>query len=424
VVSISRVFCLKHLCLTALGLLLFVFPAAGQAFAGVPSLVSQAAVVMDASTGTVIFSKNPDEEIPPASLTKLMTMHLAFKEIAAGKASLDEIITLPRESWAVNQPPHSSLMYLALGHKVSLRELLLGMAVFSGNDAAAAVALRFAPSVEDFAEMMNREAAMLGLNKTRFVDAAGYWEQNLTTAGEFAEFCRFYIAEYPQSLRDYHSVREFSYPLAENLTERYRNNPGTRVHRNHNTLLGRIEGVDGLKTGFIPESGYNIALTAEQNGTRFIAVVLGAPSSYGGDRLRDEDGKKLLTWAFEFYKTIRPNVGALEPVRIWKGKENYAAIIPGAALEFTALAERGEYLSWHIECEDPVIAPLPAGSRIGKLVLYDNLGELRQIPLVTSREAGEGGFFKRIFDSIRLFFRRPKIGPALFRALPVPHPFP
>jgi D-alanyl-D-alanine carboxypeptidase (penicillin-binding protein 5/6) len=233
----------------------------------------------------------------------------------------------------------------------------------------------------------------------------------MTTAGEFAEFCRFYIAAYPESLREYHSVREFAYPLAENAAEQYRNNPGTRVHRNHNTLLGTIDGVDGLKTGFIPESGYNIALTAERNGTRFIAVVLGAPSSYGGDRIRDEDGQQLLTWAFECYKTIRPDVGALEPVRVWKGRENYAGIAPDAPLEFTALAERGTHLSWHVEYNDPLMAPLPAGSRIGDLVIYDNFGELRRVSLVTSRDVEEGGFFKRLFDSIRLFLRKTFLKP-------------
>ena len=366
-----------------------------------PELVSQSAVVMDATTGTIIYYKNPDDEIPPASLTKLMTMHIALKEASSGRASLDEIISLPRESWAVNQPPHSSLMNLAQGHKVSLRELLLGMAVFSGNDAATAVALRFAPSVDAFAGLMNREAEALGLKKTRFVDAAGYWEDNITTAREFAEFCKIYLNAHPESLQNYHSVREYTYPKAENVSAQ---NPRVRTYRNNNTLLGRVDGVDGLKTGFIPESGYNIALTAERNRTRFIAIVLGAPSEWRGDRVRDEDGRKILEWAFARYKTIRPDPPELEPFRIWKGKVNYAAIVPNAPLEFTALAERGELLSWNIEEERLLIAPLPAGSPVGDLVLYDNYGELRRIQLVTAMDIERGGFFKRLFDSIRLFF--------------------
>ena len=361
---------------------------------------------MDAATGTVVFFKNPDDEIPPASLTKLMTMHLAFREINAGRASLDEIISPTRESWAVNQPPSSSLMSLDNGQTCSLRDLLLGMAIFSGNDAATATALRFAPSVEAFVGMMNREAAALGLERTFFVDPSGYWEDNMTTAREFAEFCRIYLEAHPESLRDYHAVREFSYPRPENVAERYRDNPGTRAHINNNALLGKVEGVDGLKTGYIPEAGYNIALTAERNGSRFIAVILGAPSEWRGDRVRDEDGRKLIEWVFANHKTIKPRPAMPEPVRIWKGKQNFTKLQWGAPLDFTAPAERGDNLNWKIELIDPLIAPLPAQSQAGNLVLYDSQGELRRVPLLIAEEAERGGLFKRLFDAIRLFFRR------------------
>ena len=396
----------------ALGVFLFVSPAGvfpaeiqnrspGE---GAPDLVSRSAVVMDADTGTIVYYKNPDEEISPASLTKLMTMHLAFQGIEAGKASLDEIISPPRESWAVNQPRRSSVMGLANGQSLSLKDLLLGMAIFSGNDAAVATALCFAPTVKDFVGMMNSEAAALGLGKTHFVDTSGYSENNMTTAREFAEFCRIYLEEHPESLENFHAVRTFAYPRVENVAERYRGNPGTIVHQNHNTLLGKVEGVDGLKTGYIDEAGYNLALTAQRNGSRFIAVILGAPAEWGGDKLRDEDGKKLLEWTFSHYKTIRPRPAALAPVRIWKGRENFVDIGWDEALDFTAPVERGANLSWYTELKEPLLAPLPAGSPAGNLVICDSHGELRRIPLVTAQEAEKGGFFKRLFDSIRLLF--------------------
>ena len=393
----------------ALLFFLFVFPAGAQVRSfqdDAPELGSRAAVALDATTGTVVFYKNPDEEIPPASLTKLMTMHLVQREIEAGRASLDEIISLPRESWAINQPPGSSLMLLANGQTPSLRDILLGMAVFSGNDAAMAAALRFAPSSDAFVEMMNREAAALGLSKTRFVDPAGYWEDNMTTARDFAEFCRLYIEAHPESIKDYHSVREFSYPRPENVAERYRENPVTRTQKNNNSLLGKVEGVDGLKTGYIPEAGYNIALTAERNDSRFVAVILGAPAGWGGDRIRDADGTKLLEWIFSRYRTIRPTASTPEPVRVWKGKTNFADIIWSVPLEFTALAERGNNMEYDIDLIEPLIAPLPAGSYTGDLVLYDSFGELRRIPLITVSDVERGGVFKRLFDSIRLFFRK------------------
>jgi len=369
-----------------------------------PAIVSRSAVVLDAVTGTVVYAKNPNEVIQPASLTKLMTMHIVFGEIARGKASLDEIISPPRESWAVNQPPRSSLLLLANGQQLSIRELLLGLAIHSGNDAAVALALRFAPSVQAFADMMNHEAQQLGLVQTHFVEPSGVSPFNMTTAQEFAYFCRTYLQLWQYSLGDYHSVRDFSYPNAWNVPEQYRGNPRTRTQRNRNALLDRVPGVDGLKTGYIDDSGYNIALTAERGGTRFIAVILGAPSGLGGDKIRDEDGRQLLEWAFSRYATIRPLMPELEPFRVWKGKENYVSITAGEPLEFTAALGRGALLSWRVETPTVLSAPLPEGSPAGILVFYDSSGDLKRVPLLTSHAVERGGFFKRLFDSIRLFF--------------------
>jgi D-alanyl-D-alanine carboxypeptidase (penicillin-binding protein 5/6) len=343
-----------------------------------------------------------------------MTIHIALEEVAAGRASLDEIVSLPRQSWAINQPPRSSLMFLAAGQRVSLRELLLGLAVPSGNDAAVAVALRFEPTVADFAERMNAEARRLGMKATRFVEPSGISEYNFTTAMEFAGFCREYLAAHPEVLRDYHGVAEFAYPKAENVAERYQDKPGTIVQYNRNTLLGRLEGVDGLKTGYIDEAGYNIALTAERGGTRFIAVILGAPAAPGGLRIRDEDGRRLLSWGFENFRTLRTGIGPIEDVRVWKGKANQTGIVPadgewtaqgGHSWVLTTYAGRGGRIRWETEMDDPLIAPLPEGIPVGTLVLYDEIGELRRVPLLTTAAVEKGNFFKRLWDSIRLFFR-------------------
>jgi D-alanyl-D-alanine carboxypeptidase (penicillin-binding protein 5/6) len=370
-----------------------------------PEIGSRAAVLIDAATGTLLYYKNPDEEIPPASLTKLVVMHLALEEVKAGRASLDAVIVPPPESWVINQPPGSSLMFLGEDQRTNLRDLLLGLAVPSGNDAAVAVALQFAPTVDEFVARMNQVAQSLGLTRTHFVEPSGISEFNMTTAREFALFSRFYLRNHPETLQDYHSVPVFAYPRVENVAEALRRRPGTIVQNNSNTLLGTFDGVDGIKTGYIDESGYNIALTAQRGETRFIAVILGAPLR-GGIQIREEDGRKLLTWAFDNFKTVRPEPPDLEKARIWKGKVDYVGLSPDEVLDFTSRSYRAETLYYKTEIFDTLIAPLPIGSFVGNLIIYDDEGELHRVPLVTNEEIPAGGFFKRLFDSIRLFFRK------------------
>ncbi|MDR2447380.1 MAG: D-alanyl-D-alanine carboxypeptidase [Treponema sp.] len=368
------------------------------------TIQSRAAALMDAETGSLLFSKNKDDPIPPASLTKLMTIHIALSDVANGDVSFDEVIRPPKESWAVNQPLGSSLMFLADGQNVSLKELLLGLAIPSGNDAAVAVALRCAPSVEEFAERMNKEAKALGLSHTVFVEPSGVSEYNMTTAYDYAVFCRFYIKAHPEMLKTLHSVDEFAYPKPENVPAAYRARPGTITQRNRNTLLGFL-GVDGLKTGYINESGYNIALTAKQGETRLIAVILGAPAADGGDKVRDADGRKLLEWGFSHYKTLHPVVEELQPIRVWKSKRRYASLAIEEALPFTVRIERGGNLRFRMELEDVVVAPRAKGDRVGDIVLHDSIGELRRIPLLVAEDIERGGFWTRLLDAIRLFLR-------------------
>jgi D-alanyl-D-alanine carboxypeptidase (penicillin-binding protein 5/6) len=368
----------------------------------VPRISSLAAVLMDATTGELLYAKNENYVIPPASLTKLMTIHIALSEIAAGRASLDDVVALPPESWASNQPRGSSLMFLNVGQTVTLRELILGLVIPSGNDAAVAVALHFAPSIEAFVERMNQEARNMGFIKTYFVEPSGISEFNVVTALEFAQFCREYVRLHPEALQDFHTVPVFAYPTADNVAERYRSRPGTIVQYNHNPLLGTFEGTDGLKTGYIDESGYNLALTAQQGETRLISVTLGATSS----RERNEDGVALFTWGFEHFHTLRPIPESLTPLPVWKGKTDEVSVAPSEQLEFTTFTERGHDLRWEASYLDPIVAPVPVGTTVGELTLYDSVGELKRLPIITTTEVEEGNFFKRVRDSIRLFFRK------------------
>jgi len=384
-----------------------------QLLATWPEINSRSAVLLDAASGTLLYSKNPHEEIPPASLTKLMTMHIVQSEIAAGRVSPDDFVSLNKESWAINQPPRSSLMFLGPGQTVTLDEILLGLAVSSGNDAAIAAALAITPTVADFVSLMNSEARRLGLEKTYFVEPSGISEFNITSAAEFAYFCRYYLAAHPRAIEKYHSVREFSYPKAENVGAAFRDNPQTISQYNRNALLRSLPGVDGLKTGYIDEAGYNIALTAERNGTRFIAVILGAPAHAGGDRIRDDDGRRLLTWAFDNFKTVRYETGTIEGARLWKGKENTAQFrlaqpdpLASNSTVFTAPKNRANSLWITSEIENPLIAPLPEGYPAGALIISDEYGELHRVQLLTVKAYDKGNIFKRIWHSLRLLLRK------------------
>jgi D-alanyl-D-alanine carboxypeptidase (penicillin-binding protein 5/6) len=367
------------------------------------------AVVMDAATGTVIFEKDAHREIPPASLTKLMTTHLVLNEVLRGRVALDDVVALPPQAWARNQPPRSSLMFLDQGQIVTLHELLLGLAIPSGNDAAVAIALHLAPTVEDFAAMMNDEAQRMGLVKTRFVEPSGISEKNMTTAAEFAQFCREYLRLHPETIANYHTVPEFAYPKRENLPAYQRGaaDPSI-VQPNHIPLLGEFDGADGLKTGYIDEAGYNAAVTAERDGTRFIAVVLGVPAelgAYWGTRARVDDCRNLLAWAYANYKTARPPAPEIPDTRVWKSRQRFIPLKPAEQLVGTIPVERGFDTEWEIELFSPIIAPVAAGTEAGKLRLYDRDGLLREMSLVTTEEAERGGFWRRLWDSILLFFR-------------------
>jgi len=376
-----------------------------------PEIVSRAAVLIDAKTGALLYSKNANEEIPPASLTKLMTMNLVMKEIEEGRASYDELIPITAESWAQNQPPHSSLMFLEPGQKVTLREILTGLAVSSGNDASVAAALRLAPNMDAFASLMTNEARRMGLNVTRFKEASGISEQNMTTAEEFTFFCMNYINMHPNSMRDFHSVLEFSYPLDKNETERYKTNPRTITQHNRNILLRNFPGVDGLKTGFINESGYNIALTSIRGETRFILVILGAPNQRWGERIRATDSINLLTWAYENFKTVHLNAKSIEEtsmqeIPLWKGKGKTVALKFKSFPDFTSPFNRADILKYEVVIPKPLIAPLPEGFEAGYVIISDEAGELSRTAIVTAADCKKGNIFKRLWHSIVLLFKK------------------
>jgi len=364
----------------------------------------KAAVLMDFTTGQVLFERDADTPIPPASITKLMTLHLAYKKIADGSLTREDKISVQKEAWAANPAlTGSSLMFLEPGQIVTVGEVMKGIAVPSGNDASVALAQHIAGSVDQFVAMMNQEAREMGFKQMTFADPHGLSPGNMVTARELAMFARKYVELHPESLQELHSVEEFSYPLAQNVP------PGKPVETikqyNRNNLLGTFEGVDGLKTGFIEESGYNIVLTAKRGDMRLIAVVLGAPGATEaqGSANRAEAGRTMLSWGFANFATIKPDVPQIKPVRVWKGAANEVALEPaGGTVYLTVARDQRDKVTTTLHQEESIVAPVTQGTKLGELVFAAEGKEIAKVDLVAKDEVKQGGFFKRLWDTIRL----------------------
>lgn len=389
----------------ASGLDLGTFRALGATVTSPPTVNARSAILIDAATGSVLYEKNADLALPPASLTKLVTLHVVMNEIAAGRLSIDEIIDIDKHDCSPYIPYGSSLMYLQPGMKVSVRDLMLGAAVVSGNDAAYALARRVAGSNDKFAEMMNQSVRELGFERLNFVEPSGLSEKNLVTAREFALFCKKYIELHPQALKDLHSVKSIHFPRPEHATATYHPD-GIIIQYNRNPLIFSYEGADGLKTGYIIEVGYNMAATAMRNGNRFIAILLGGSSTAyaNGVTLRTRDTKALLDWAFANFSTARPGYIMPKPIRVWFGKTTRVQPEPNGDAAVTIASPLVDRVAAHIETLKSVKAPVHKGDKLGSIVYSVDGKTVGTVDLVSQQEIPKGGFFRMIFDTIARFF--------------------
>ena len=380
-------------------------PSAGRGPGGPPVLIARSAILLEAVTGTVLYEYHADDPIAPASLTKLMTIHLALREIEEGRLEPSEVLVPGPDAWAKNMPPRSSLMFLGPNQRLTVEQLLKGLVVDSGNDAAVEVAERIAGSVPAFVAMMNREAARLGYRTMRFVEPAGISASNTVTAREYADFARRFVFLHPDSLRDLFSLREFTYPLAENLTGGNREKPVTQANRN--VLLGRYYGVDGLKTGYIDESGYNIAVTAERAGMRLISIILGVPDSGGvsGAALRATESARLLDYGYGTFAAVAPPYEQPVSPRVWKGTARTVSVRVSPAPYVVVRKEQASALRTSLLQSSDVEAPVKAGQALGAVVVSLGNREVARFTLRATSDVGRGGFLRRAVDSVILFFR-------------------
>lgn len=359
---------------------------------------AKSAILIDAISGNILYEKNAELPIPPASMTKLVEMYVVFDAVEKGEISLDDVVPLPSDSWAINLPRDASIMFLAEGQTVTLRELLLGLSIASGNDASIAVAHYVAGNMESFVEKMNSVIQNMGLTKTHFVESSGYSEKNITTAKEFASFCKNYIERFPFALKEFHSQEILRYPLKKNLPE-YKKDKGDSeaiIQYNTNKLLGKLDGADGLKTGFIYESGYNLALTATRDNRRFLSVTMGGPGigSAQGNLYRNADGTTLMNFAFNGFATYVSDEEKSFSVNTSASKEKSIKLVPAFSENFTVPFIKGNIsqdsvnaLQIQVKIPNLLIGQVNKGEQYGTITYSIDKNILNEIPLVADRES-------------------------------------
>jgi len=351
-----------------------------------PSVAAKGFILMDFQTGNVIAEQNADIQIPPASLTKMMTSYVIGVEIANGNITETDLVTISENAWAKNFPD-SSKMFIEVGKKISVADLNRGIIVQSGNDACVAMAEHIAGSEDAFASMMNMHAEKLGMTSTYFVNSDGLHDaQHYTTPRDMAILSAALIRDVPEEYALY-AEKEFTF----NDIKQY----------NRNGLLwDKSLNVDGIKTGHTSDAGYSLITSAYQGDMRLISVVMGTDS----ERARKVENKKLLKYGFRFYETITPYKAGDSFVshRIFMGDKETVDL--GILQDTPINIPRGQSknLQANFKLDKDLRAPIAKGEVVGKLYLQIEGEDIAEYPLVALQEVKEGGFIDRIVDFVKL----------------------
>lgn len=362
-----------------LALLVMCFVAGLAASAGAVSFDTEAraAILIDHRTGQVLYAHNPDEPLPPASMSKLMTAYLVFERLREGTLSLDDELPVSERAWRAE----GSRMFVEVGERVRVRDLLRGMIVQSGNDACIVLAEGLAGSEAAFAELMNEKARELGLTASHFANATGLPDpQHYMSVRDLAVLASAIIRRFPEFYRLY-SEKEFTF----NGIRQYNRNP---------LLRGGVPGVDGMKTGYTLEAGYGLVASAERDGRRLILVVAGLDSS----RKRASEAERLLEFGFREFREYRL-FEAGEPVveaAVWLGDAPTVPLVGRELIAVTLTREARRELVVRARYHSPVPAPISAGTPLGELIVSAPGMEHYSVPLVAGRDVAPAGMIGRI----------------------------
>jgi serine-type D-Ala-D-Ala carboxypeptidase (penicillin-binding protein 5/6) len=364
-------------------------PAAAPAPAGAivaPPIAAPAYLLTDVTSGQVIVAENADERRDPASLTKLMTAYLVFAALRDGKLTLTQEINVSAAAWHVE----GSRMFIEPKRPVSIDMLLHGLIVQSGNDSAVALAEAVAGGEAAFAERMNVEAKRMGLAGTHFVNATGLADpQHYSTASDIATLAMAVIRDFPEFYPLY-ALKEYRY---NNITQ-----------PNRNRLLWVDPYADGMKTGHTETAGWCLVGSAKRGARRVLSVVLGAAS----DAARTNESQKLLNFGFQSFDTIElyaPDK-PVSTLKVWKGAVNDVAAGFTASRYLTLPKGAADRLKLTLVADEPLIAPVAKGQRIGTVKVGLDGRALAEFPLFALSEAPAANIFGRAYDSVRLWWAR------------------
>lgn len=350
-----------------------------------PVVAARAWILVDAVTGQTIAAQNPEQTVEPASLTKIMTVYMAFEALKQNRISREQQVTVSEKAWKTP----GSRMFIEPRKPVTVDEIIQGIVVQSGNDASVAMAETLSGTEEAFAQQMTEKARELGMTGTTFKNSSGLPDPaHTTTVRDLAILAQRMIADHPDKYQVY-SQREFTY---NNIKQ-----------ANRNRLLWADPSVDGMKTGHTEAAGYCLISTAQRGERRVISVLVGAES----ESTRAEESLKLLNWAFQNFDTVKlvdAGQAALQ-ARVWEGTSEVANLGTKQAIWLTIPRGKTGDVQLVAKRPDPLFAPLQEGDRVGTLTLTLDGKPLRTLPLDVLTTVAQAGFFSRAIDQFKLWLQ-------------------
>ncbi|MFP4386906.1 MAG: D-alanyl-D-alanine carboxypeptidase family protein [Alphaproteobacteria bacterium] len=359
------------------------FPRWALASADTINTSARQAIVIDYDTGTVLYSKNADERMPTSSMSKVMTMYVVFGALQRQELNLDSTLLVSEKAWKKG----GSKMFVPVGEKVKVEDLIRGVIVQSGNDATIVLAEGIAGTEKAFAQIMNQEAKAIGMENSNFVNASGWPDpDHFSTARDLATMARAIIRNFPDYYH-YYSQKDFTY---------------NDIHqRNRNPLLRLNIGVDGLKTGHTAAGGYGLIASGKaKDGRRVIMVINGIDST----AQRKEEGARLMRWAMNAFKseTLFEDNPVLGQANVYFGQEGAVDLVAQKPVKYVVKKAKARDVKVDILYKEPLKAPLKKGQDVGRITVHVPGTEKIEIPLVTAHSVQEAGIFVRAISKARL----------------------